>query len=62
MLNNTIVKLLILCESIKILDFGLSDPTRRRIKTEVKAKLVAAVWGEESIQFIAALAVLHWMI
>ena len=35
---------------------------RRRIKTEEKAKVVASVWGEEFIQFIATLAVLHWMI
>ena len=34
---------------------------RRRIKTEKKAKVVACVWGEEMIQFLAALAVLHWM-
>ena len=32
---------------------------RRRIKTEVKAKVVAAAWGAELIQFLAALAVLH---
>ena len=31
---------------------------RRRIKTEEKAKVVASVWGEEFIQFLAALAVL----
>ena len=30
---------------------------RRRIKTEEKAKVVAAVWGTELIQFLAALAV-----
>ena len=28
---------------------------RRRIKTEKKAKVVAAVWGTEFIQFLAAL-------
>ena len=32
---------------------------RRRIKTEEKAKIVAAVWGTEFIQFLAAKAVLH---
>ena len=32
---------------------------RRRIYTEDKAKVVAAVWGTEFIQFLAALAVLH---
>ena len=31
----------------------------RRINTEEKAKVVAAVWGEEFIQFLAALNVLH---
>ena len=31
---------------------------RRRIKTEEKAKLVASVWGEECIQFLAVQAVL----
>ena len=35
---------------------------RSRIKTEEKAKVVAAVWGEEFIQFLAALAVLPWTI
>ena len=30
---------------------------RRRIKTEEKAKIVAAVWGAELIKFRAALAV-----
>ena len=30
---------------------------RRRIKTEEKAKVVAAVWGTELIQFLAALAI-----
>ena len=32
---------------------------RRRIKTEAKAKVVAAVWGTEIIQFVAALAILY---
>ena len=32
---------------------------RRRIKTDGKAKVVAAFWGTELIQFLAALAVLH---
>ena len=31
---------------------------RRRIKTEERAKVVAAVWGEECIQFLAKPAVL----
>ena len=31
---------------------------RKRIKTEEKSKVVASVWGEEYIQFHAALAVL----
>ena len=33
---------------------------RRRIKTDGKAKVVAAFWGTELIQFLAALAVLHY--
>ena len=33
--------------------------TRRMINTEEKAKVVAAVWGTEFIQFHAELAVLH---
>ena len=32
---------------------------RKRIKTEEKAKVVAAVWGEKFIKFLAALAILH---
>ena len=32
---------------------------RRRIKTEEKAKVVAAVWGTELIQFLGTLAILH---
>ena len=32
---------------------------RRRVKTEEKAKIVAAIWGTEFIQFLAAVAVLH---
>ena len=35
---------------------------RRRIKTEEKAKIIAAVWGTEWIQFLAALAILHYTI
>ena len=31
---------------------------RRRIQTEEKAKVVAAAWGEEFIQFLAVLAIL----
>ena len=33
--------------------------SRRRIYTEEKAKVVAAVWGLEFIQFLAALAVMQ---
>ena len=36
-----------------------SENHRRRINTEEKAKVVAAVWGTELIQFLAALAILH---
>ena len=32
---------------------------RRRIKTEEKAKVVAAIWGTEFIQLLAALGVFH---
>ena len=32
---------------------------RRRIKTEEKAKVVAAVWGTELIQLLGTLAILH---
>ena len=32
---------------------------RRRIYTEEKAKVVAAVWSTEFIQFLAALAIFH---
>ena len=32
---------------------------RRRIKTELKANVVAALWEAEFIKFLAALAVLH---
>ena len=31
---------------------------RRRIKTEEKAKVVAVVWGEDIIQFLATLDIL----
>ena len=30
----------------------------RRIKTEIKAKVVVAVWGTEFIKFLATLAIL----
>ena len=33
--------------------------TGRRVNTEEKAKVVAAVWVAECIQFLAALAILH---
>ena len=36
-----------------------SGKHRRRIKTEDKAKVVAAVWGTELLPFLAALAILH---
>ena len=32
---------------------------RRRLKTEEKAKVVAAVWGIVLIKFLAAIAILH---
>ena len=32
---------------------------RRRINTEQQARVVAAVWGTELIQFLATLAILH---
>ena len=32
---------------------------RRRIYTEAKAKVVAAAWGSELIQFLAALAIFY---
>ena len=38
---------------------NLSANHRRRIYTEKKAKVVAAVWGTEFIEFLAALAILH---
>ena len=48
--------------SLKTVEFSSNKfelPThRKRIKTEEKAKVVASVWGEEFIQFLAALAVL----
>ena len=34
-------------------------PTRRRIKTEEKTKVVAAVWGTEFFQFLAALDIIQ---
>ena len=35
-----------------------TKPIERRIKTEEKAMVLAAVWGTELIQFLAALAIL----
>ena len=35
------------------------ESVHRRITTEGQAKVVAAVWGAEFIQFLATLAVLH---
>ena len=40
----------------------LVDTHTRMIKTEEKAKVVASVWWEEFIQFLAALAILPWTI
>ena len=37
----------------------LSLDQRRGIKTEENSKVVAAAWGTEIIQFLAALAILH---
>ena len=37
----------------------LESAHRRRITTEEKAKVVAAVWGTELIRFLAMLAILH---
>ena len=37
-----------------------SDYHRLRINTEEKAKVVAAVWGTEFLQFLSVMAVLHW--
>ena len=33
---------------------------KRRINIEDKAKVVAAIWGEEFIKYLAALAAFHW--
>ena len=41
------------CPNLKI----FASPIR--IYTEEKAKFIAAVWGEECFQFLAALAILH---
>ena len=38
---------------------GLGLEHRRRINTEEKATVVAAVWGTEFIQFLALLAIFH---
>ena len=47
----------------QLLIFGVSVcHRRRRIKSEEKAKVVASVWGEDFIPFLAALVVIHWMI
>ena len=37
------------------------DDHRRSTNTEGTAKVVAAVWGTQFIQFLAALAILHYM-
>ena len=41
-------------------DVIVSQHHSRRIYTEEKTKVVAAVWGTEFIQFLAALPILHW--
>ena len=41
-----------------VLQFPVNRKIRRRIYTGEKVKVVAAVWGTELIQFLAALAVL----
>ena len=41
---------------------GVGGEHRRRITTEEKAKVVASVWGDEFIQFLAALTVMPRMI
>ena len=62
-----LVGLVTVLQYIRLADFSvgrilvdLIGPNhRRRIKTEDKAKVVAAAWGTELIQFLAALAILH---
>ena len=39
---------------------SLKKHHRRRTNTEEKAKVVAAVWGTEFLQFLSVMAVLHW--
>ena len=43
----------------KIITTALTLDHRRRIKTEEKAKVVAAVWGTDLIKFLATLAILN---
>ena len=38
---------------------SFKNSIKKHINTEEKAKVVAAVWGKECIQFLAALAILH---
>ena len=38
---------------------GLGRGHKRRIKTEEKAKVIAAAWGAEAINFFASLDILH---
>ena len=38
---------------------GLGRGHKRRIKTEEKAKVIAAAWGAEAIHFFASLDILH---
>ena len=42
-----------------MLQYILGANHRRRINTKEKANVVAAVWGTELIQFLAALAIFH---
>ena len=46
---------------VKLLVYCTQCTHRRRIYTEEKAKVVAAVWGTEVIQFLDALAILHYL-
>ena len=57
-----IPQLSIPCCTTTTATLAVTERHRRRIKTEEKAKVVASVCGKEFIQFLAALAVLHWKI
>ena len=45
--------------SFKIIINMVIASHKRRIKTEKKATVVAAVWGTELVRFLAVLAILH---